>query len=129
MKPGQQIGPFVIEKEIGAGAMGAVYRGVYPKTGQQVAIKVMLSGHSENKQSADRFQREVAILKQLNHPNIVRLLGDGKHEGTRYYAMEYIEGESLDRALSRRGRFSWEEVVTLGRQLCDALKHAHAKGL
>src|SRR5207244_10975255 len=44
-----------------------------------------------------------------------------------FYAMEYCEGESLDRALARRGRLTWEEVVTLGTQLCDALQHAHLK--
>lgn len=129
LKTGQHVGPFLIEKELGSGAMGVVYRGVYEKTGQRVAVKIMLPGVADNKQSAERFQREVAILKQLNHPNIVRLLGDGNHEGRRYYAMEYIRGESLDRILARRGRLSWEEVVTLGQQLCDALQHAHDKGV
>jgi serine/threonine-protein kinase len=129
MQPGQQIGPFTIERELGAGAMGAVYRGVYNKTGQRVAIKIMLPGAAENKQSVDRFKREIDILKQLNHPNIVRLLYADKQNGTRYYAMEYIQGESLDRVLARRGRFSWEEVVTLGQQLCAALQHAHDKGV
>jgi serine/threonine-protein kinase len=129
MQPGQQIGPFTIEKELGAGAMGAVYRGVYNKTGQRVAIKVMLPGAAENKQSIDRFRREVDILKQLNHPNIVRLLYSDKYNGARYYAMEYIQGESMDRMLTRRGRLSWEEVVTLGQQLCAALQHAHDKGV
>jgi serine/threonine-protein kinase len=129
MLVGQQIGPFSIERELGSGAMGAVYRGVYTKTGQRVAIKVMLPGMGENAQAAKRFEREAAILKQFSHPNIVRLFGVGKHQGMRYYAMEYIEGESLDRTLSRRGRLAWEEVVTLGRQLCAALQHAHHQGV
>ena len=64
--------------------------------------------------------------KQFNHPNIVRLFGIGKSHGTRYYAMEYIEGESLDRVMGRRNRMTWEEVVTLGQQLCAALQHARA---
>lgn len=126
---GQQVGPFVIEKELGAGAMGAVYRGLYTKTGQKVAVKIMLPGLEDNKQAAARFDREVAILKQFNHPNIVRLFGVGKFQNQRYYAMEYIEGESLDRVLARRNRLSWEEVVTLGRQLCAALAHAHQQGV
>src|SRR5206468_3680911 len=65
MKPGDQIGPFTIEKLIGAGAMGAVYRGVYNKTGRKVAIKVMLPGMAQNQQSVDRFTREIAILMVL----------------------------------------------------------------
>src|SRR5438874_2240479 len=129
MQPGDQIGPFTIDKLIGSGAMGAVYRGTYVKTGRKVAIKIMLAGAAENAQSAERFRREIDILKQLTHPNIVRLLLDGEHHGGKYYAMEYVQGESLDKTLARRGRFSWEEVVTLGQHLCAALQHAHEKGV
>jgi serine/threonine-protein kinase len=130
MLVGQTLGPFAIDRELGSGAMGAVYRGRYVKTGQTVAIKVMAPGiGSTNANAAARFEREAAILKQFNHPNIVRLFGVGKSHGTRYYAMEYIEGESLDRVMARRGRMSWDEVVTLGQQLCAALHHAHQQGV
>ena len=129
MLVGQQIGPFTIEKQLGTGAMGAVYRGIYTKTGQRVAVKVMLPGMGENAQSVKRFEREADILRQFRHTNIVRLFGVGKHQGMRYYAMEYVEGESLDRTLSRRGRLTWEEVITLGRQLCAALQHSHQQGV
>src|SRR5262245_9063465 len=126
---GQQIGPFVVEKELGSGAMGAVYRGVYTKTGQRVAIKVMLPGAGENENAQKRFKHEAEILKKCNHPNIVRMLGVGKFQGSLYYAMEYIEGESLDHVLGRRERLPWEEVVQFGRQLCAALQHAHEQGV
>jgi eukaryotic-like serine/threonine-protein kinase len=130
MLVGQQLGPFLIEREIGSGAMGAVYRGKYVKTGQVVAVKVMAPGLGEtNINAVARFEREAAILKQLNHPNIVRLFGIGKHHGTRFYAMEYVVGESLDKVMARRGRMTWEEVVTLGQQLCAALQHAHEAGI
>ncbi|MFO0881001.1 MAG: serine/threonine-protein kinase [Gemmataceae bacterium] len=130
MLVGQQFGPFLIDKELGAGAMGAVYRGKYQKTGQVMAIKVMAPGiGSTNAAAADRFQREVDILKQLKHPNIVRLFGVGKHQNAPYYAMEYVEGESLDRVMARRDRMSWEEVVDLASQLCAALQHAHQAGI
>jgi serine/threonine-protein kinase len=130
MLVGQQFGPFIIDKELGSGAMGAVYRGRYTATGQVVAIKIMAPGlGTTNSRAADRFRLEAEILKQLKHPNIVRLFGVGKHQGTRYFAMEYIQGESLDKSMARRGRMSWEEVITLGRQLCAALQHAHEKGI
>lgn len=129
MLVGQQLGPFKIDKELGTGAMGAVYRGIYPKTGQKVAIKIMAPGLAADSRALARFEREAAILKQFKHPNIVRLFAVGKHQGMRYYAMEYIEGESLDRVMARRGRMTWEEVVTLGQQLCAALQHAHEKGI
>ncbi len=130
MLVGQQLGPFLIDKELGAGAMGAVYRGKYVKTGQVVAIKVMSPGlGATNAVAASRFEREANILKQLNHPNIVRLFGVGKNRGMRYYAMEYVKGESLDKVMARRGRMTWEEVIDLGLQLCSALQHAHEAGI
>jgi serine/threonine-protein kinase len=130
MLVGEQLGPFLIEREIGSGAMGAVYRGKYVKTGQVVAVKVMAPGlGSTNANAVARFEREAEILKQLNHHNIVRLFAVGKHKGVRYYAMEYVVGESLDKVMARRSRMTWEEVVTLGQQLCAALQHAHDKGI
>jgi serine/threonine-protein kinase len=130
MLVGQQLGPFLIEKELGAGAMGAVYRGKYIQTGQLVAVKIIAPGlGTSSNHAVARFEREAKILKQLKHPNIVRLFGVGKHHGTAYYAMEYVQGESLDRVMARRDRMTWEEVVDLGQQLCAALQHAHEKGI
>ncbi|MGL4551047.1 MAG: serine/threonine protein kinase [Gemmataceae bacterium] len=130
MRVGQKVGPFLIEKELGAGAMGAVYRGKYLKTGALVAIKVMAPGlGTSNPNAMARFEREANILKQLKHPNIVRYYGSGKYHGTPFYAMEYIQGESLDKTMARRDRMTWEQVVDLGRQLCGALQHAHDAGI
>jgi serine/threonine-protein kinase len=129
MQEGQTFGPFVIEKPLGSGAMGAVYRARYTKNGKKMALKVIGLGLVGNETSLARFEREASILKQLNHPNIVRFYGAGRSQNTPYYAMEYIEGESLDRAMARRSRLTWEEVVQLGCQLCDALQHAHEKGI
>jgi serine/threonine-protein kinase len=129
MLTGQRVGPFVIEREIGSGAMGTVYRGTYAKTGQKVAVKFMSPSLGGNERSLARFEREIAILKQLKHPNIVRCFGASKHQGMPYYAMEYVEGESLDRVTERRGRITWEELVTLGQQLCAALHCAHMQGI
>lgn len=129
MLVGQNLGPFAIKKELGAGAMGAVYLGVYEKTGQKLAIKVMMPGMGASEGASARFDREAAILKQMRHPNIVRLFGTGKYHGTRYYAMEFIEGETLDRILTRRQRLTWDEVVDYAIQLCAALQHAHTAGV
>src|SRR6266446_202371 len=109
MLTGQKIGPFVIGKELGSGAMGTVYRGIHQRTGKKVAIKFMSPSLGGNERSLARFEREVAILKQLNHPNIVRSFGASKFHGIPYYAMEYVEGESLDHVMERRVRITWEE--------------------
>jgi eukaryotic-like serine/threonine-protein kinase len=132
MLVGKTVGPFAIDRELGTGAMGAVYRARYLKTGQLVAFKIMAPGLDlTNPNAAARFEREIKILRQFNHPNIVRMFGAGtsKSQGIRYLAMEYVEGESLDHVMSRRGRMSWEEVIALGQQLCAALQHAHEQGV
>jgi serine/threonine-protein kinase len=129
MLTGQKVGPFVIGKELGSGAMGTVYRATYSPNGQKMAVKFMSPSLGSNERSLARFEREGTILKQLKHPNIVRLYGTGKHHGMPFYAMEYIEGESLDHVMARRGRITWEEVVTIGRQLCSALHYAHMQGI
>src|SRR5215471_15436826 len=98
MLVGQQFGPFTIDKELGSGAMGTVYLGRYTKDGRVMAIKVMAPGiGSTNAAAADRFEREIAILKQLKHDNIVRFHGAGTQMKSRYFAMEFIDGESLDK--------------------------------
>jgi serine/threonine-protein kinase len=129
MRPGDHIGPFVIERALGSGAMGTVFKARHAQASLDVAIKVVAPGLMGNPRSMERFKRESAILKQLKHPNIVRLVAIGKFQGTPFYAMEHIEGESLDRKLEAWGRISWERVVALGQQLCAALEHVHHRGI
>src|SRR4051794_10641208 len=125
MLVGKQLGPFLVEKELGSGAMGSVFRGKDSKSGRPVAIKIIAPGLALNETSIERFLRESGVLKRLSHPNIARYLGSGRYHGTPFYIMEYLEGESLDKVLERRGRVTWEEVVEWGAQLCHALQHAH----
>src|SRR5262249_15972989 len=121
--------PFDIEKQLGSGAMGAVYRARYRKTGQRVALKVLAPGLGANETALKRFEREAEVLKQFNHRNIVRFYVASQFQGTPYNAMEYVDGESFDHVLKRRGRLTWEEVVEFGKQLCAALQHAHEQGI
>ncbi len=130
---GQQIGPFEIESELGSGAMGTVYRAKFQRSVDKVmpvALKVVALGLLGNESAMARFEREANILKQLKHPHIVKLIAYGKiNKATPYIAMEYIDGEALDRVLSRRGKLGWEEVVAYGKQLAEALQYAHDKGI
>lgn len=126
---GQVMGKFKIVKELGSGAMGTVYKAIYVPDGRVVAVKIVNFGLSGNESALQRFEREANILKQLKHPNIVRLFASGRYKGTPFIAMEFIEGESLDHVLLRRVRFSWEDVVLIGKQVCLALQHAHEKGI
>ena len=139
MLVGQTVGQFLIEKELGSGAMGSVYRAQYVgedarlirELGEKkrVALKVIAFGLANNDMALARFDREAKILKQLRHPNIVRLYGNGRYRDTPFFVMEYCDGQSMDRILARRDRFSWEEVIEYGKQLSAALQHAHEKGI
>lgn len=139
MHVGQTFGPFQIEKELGSGAMGSVYRALFHQDGKDdrtVALKVIAFGLSGNEQALARFEREANILKQLRHPNIVRLFASGRYKGTPFFAMEYVAGKSLDKIMLERqagppgkAPFHWEEVVEMGKPLCAALQHAHDKGI
>jgi serine/threonine-protein kinase len=139
MLVGQSVGQFVIEKQLGSGAMGSVYRANYAGDdarllrelgdARRVALKVIAFGLANNETALARFEREAKILKQLKHPHIVRLYGSGRYRDTPFFVMEYIDGQSMDRLLARRDRLSWEEVIEYGKQLCSALQHAHEKGI
>jgi len=135
MLVGQTIGKgayrFEIEKELGSGAMGTVYRATFHREGKAgpVALKIVALGLLGNEGAMARFEREANILKQLKHPHIVRLYATGTYRNTPFIAMEFVDGEPLDRVLARRGRLAWEEVLTYGSQLCEALQYAHDKGI
>lgn len=139
MQVGQTFGPFFLEKELGSGAMGTVYRAIIKRDGKPdkvVALKVIAFNLASNDTAVKRFEREGDILKQLKHPNIVRYVGHGKTKEVPFFAMEYVEGNSLDKIIVERqagipgkAPFTWEEVVEMGRPLCDALQHAHDKGI
>jgi eukaryotic-like serine/threonine-protein kinase len=135
MLVGQTIGQgayrFEIAREIGSGAMGTVYRATFYKNGEvfDVALKVIALGLLGNESAMARFDREASILKQLRHKHIVRLQATGHYRKTPFIAMEFVDGEPLDRILARRGKLSWEQVVSHAKHLCEALQYAHDKGI
>jgi serine/threonine-protein kinase len=130
---GETLGSFRIESVLGSGAMGVVYRATNEKTSRVAAVKVLGSEFSPQGSSKtklrDRFEREAKILEQFRHPGIVRFLAVGRFRGTSYFAMEYVEGETLEKVINERGALPWREVVDLGIQICDALHYAHERGI
>lgn len=125
----RQLGPFLLGQKLGGGGMGVVYRAKYTKTGQEVALKLLPAELSTKPRLVARFERELAILKKLKHPNVVTYLGGGKLGEQHFLAMELVEGGSLATELKRRGKLPWEEVIRIGTQVCAALEHAHEKGI
>ena len=125
----RKIGPFEVERQIGIGGMGIVYSAIYPENGRKVALKVLSPGLTMDRKLVKRFEREIEILKRMDHPNIVKYYGGGLDQGQRYYAMEFIDGGSLQDKLKKRGRLSWEQAIQVGRQVSSALEHAHNAGI
>lgn len=125
----RQLGPFLLGQKLGGGGMGVVYRATYTKTGQVVALKLLAAEMSTKPRLVARFERELAILKKLKHPNIVPCYGGGKIGEQQFLAMELVEGGSLAGVLKKRGKLPWEEVISIGLQICSALEHAHEHGI
>jgi serine/threonine protein kinase/WD40 repeat protein len=91
-----RLGDFRIVREIGRGGMGIVYEAVQESLGRHVALKVLPFGHRLSIVQLKRFEREAKAAALLHHTNIVPVFGVGQHEGIHYYAMQYIQGQSLD---------------------------------
>ena len=124
-----RIGPFLIDKRIGAGGMGNVYLGRHEKTGQVVAVKELPASLAREEGFVHRFNREIEAMRKLNCPNIVKLLESGSEDDTYYYSMEYVDGETLTARLRREKRIPWLEAIEISRQICVGLKHAHDAGV
>lgn len=127
MAAGFQVDRFRLGQSLGKGGAGEVFAAKDDK-GQPVAIKLLHADPSD--QSAiKRFQREIQICAQLNHPNVVRLLDWGQSGEILYLAMELLEGETLGDMLRRREKLTPDEFLPLWRGLGSALRALHQRGL
>jgi eukaryotic-like serine/threonine-protein kinase len=123
-------GQYRIEKLLGKGGMGAVYRARHAVLGDEVAIKLLRAGMESNEMWLRRFQREGKAARRFKHPNAVvvhdlRVAGDG----TTYMVLEYVNGPDLRHELKRLGRFEPGALVPILRQLADVLDAGHAAGV
>lgn len=125
----EQLGPYKIGEPLGKGGMGAVYRAVHEETQEVVAVKVLSPHLAAAEGFRERFLAEVESLQALRHAGIVRLYGHGEEDGSLFYAMELVEGSSLEEELKNGRRFDWRETCQITLQVCRALKHAHDHGV
>ncbi len=120
-------GRYTLERELGQGGMATVYLGTDVKLGRQVAIKV-LAPQTREYLGSERFQREVQLAAQLSHPHIVPVFEAGEADGVLFYAMGYVEGESLKDRLEREGPLPLAEALRLIAEIGEALQYAHERG-
>lgn len=125
---GKRLGRWTLDAEIGRGAMGAVYR-ARDDSGRPAAIKVLSAEMAGDELLRGRFEREVEALGHLDHPHIVKLYDFGTVDGQPFFAMQYVDGVDYERRLAALGRRPWAEVIAAGRQIAEALKHAHDRGV
>lgn len=129
MKRPQTIGRYEILEEIGRGAMGLVYLAHDPKIDRKVAIKTIQVSSAlppdEAEEMRKRFAREAQAAGRLQHPGIVTIFDVGEHEGGSFIAMEYIEGETLEKHTKKGSLLQAASALDLIAQACDALDYAH----
>lgn len=126
---GRQLAGVRIERLIGQGGMGEVYYGVHLRTAHPIAVKVMHRWLSTAPKLAERFQREGELAAQLQHRNIVIVIGTGCEDDLLYQLLEYVEGESLAVRLGRCDRLPLTEALPIVQQVAAGLTAAHARGI
>jgi eukaryotic-like serine/threonine-protein kinase len=142
-----QLGEYRILREVGRGGMGVVYEAEQVTLGRHVALKVLPRRFGDER-LLDRFRQEARAAARLHHTNIVPVFGVGEHQGTHYYAMQFIRGRGLDEVVAelRRLRASgapmahgpleisdprayYRNVARIGLQVAEALAYAHKQGV
>ncbi len=122
------IAGYTIVHELHRGGQGVVYQAIQQSTKRKVAIKVMKEGPFGDAAEQARFQREIQILGQFQHPNIVAIHDSGIAAGSHYFVMDYIRGEPLDAYMASSKR-SIDDTLQLFAKICDAVNAAHLRGI
>ncbi|QDU07923.1 serine/threonine protein kinase [Gimesia aquarii] len=125
----KQLGQYALDEKLGEGGMGVVYRGHHAMLRRPTAIK-LLDIEKTTDEAVARFEREVQLTSQLNHPNTIAIYDYGRTpEGVFYYAMELLEGIDLDELVKQNGALPEHRVIYLLKQIAGSLSEAHALGV
>ncbi|MCA9146954.1 MAG: serine/threonine protein kinase [Planctomycetales bacterium] len=125
----KQVGPYLIVGELGVGGMGTVYEAMHSKLKRTVALKILPASRWTNPLAVARFEREMEIIGQLDHPNIVRASDAGEENGMHYLVMEYVDGLDLSRIVNRIGTLGIADACEIARQAAIGLQYANENHL
>ncbi|OKY76426.1 MAG: hypothetical protein BM485_04100 [Desulfobulbaceae bacterium DB1] len=126
---GSVIGGFKLEKELGRGGMGVVYKAHELSLNRKVALKILSDRLCNDEEFIERFKREAKVVAALSHPNIVSIMSFGEEGGLYYFAMEYVQGTDLGQILKERRQLPLSEAMGITSQIADALSEAADKGV
>lgn len=129
LRQGLFAGRYEISKKIGSGGMADVYEAEDTTLHRSVAIKVLHPQFAQEKNFVERFRREAEAAAKLSHPNIVNIYDWGSEDNTYFIVMEYIKGRNLRELVEETGSMQPKKVVTIMRQILEALDYAHRHNL
>ena len=127
--PPMSIGPYKVRGRLGSGGMGVVWLAHDPALQRDVAVKVLRVENAVSPQYLERFLREARLAARLHHTNAVTVYQAGVDGKTAYIAMEYVEGQSLDKVVSRGKPMPWRDATAAVRDAAAGLAAAHKLGL
>jgi serine/threonine protein kinase len=130
--PGQLLSHYSIESVIAKGQSGVVFKATDNRDGQTVALKVLQPEFSHNDDEMQRFIRAMKTVIGLKHPNLISIIAAGKTAGFCWTAMEYVEGESLNKVIQRigvAGMLDWRHGYRVAVHIARALEYAHEKSV
>ena len=128
-RPAQQIPGYQLRKKVGAGAMAIVYQAKQLSLDRTVAVKVLPKRLSQNPEFVERFYREGKAAAALNHNNIVQAIDVGEASGFHFFVMEFVEGNTVYDELAEGKVYTEVEAIQIIRQVAEALRHAHHRGI
>ncbi len=121
---GSVIGDFVVERPLGEGGLASVYLAHQLSLDRPAALKILHDRFAKDANFIKSFVQEARAAAQLNHPNIVQAYAVGEEEGVCYFAMEYVQGNTLKTVISHSGRFVAEHALRIVQEICAALDFA-----
>jgi hypothetical protein len=125
----QPVPHYTTLRELGRGAMGVVYLAQHHQTGRKVALKLIVPESAAARSAIDRFLREMAVVRELKHPNIAEYLEQGTTRGQFWFAMEYVAGTNLEAlANAQKGTYPIYQACRMASQVLKGLEHAHKLG-